>query len=83
MNRHNFDKNGLRDSLIPRAATGEKKEARDADILVLLWEVFKNRANELDHLLDLSLSILASANEFPQKVEMEIALKRALTLVRT
>ena len=40
-----------------RAATARKKGTRDADVLVLLWEVFKTRAGEIDHLLDLSLSI--------------------------
>ena len=66
-----------------RAATARNKGTRDADILVLLWEVFKTRAGEIDHLLDLSLSILASANDFSQKAELEAALKKALSLVRT
>ena len=66
-----------------RAATTRNKGSRDADILVLLWEVFKTRASEIDHLLDLSLSILASANDFSQKAELEAALKKALSLVRT
>ena len=65
------------------AATTRNKGSRDADILVLLWEVFKTRASEIDHLLDLSLSILASANDFSQKAELEAALKKALSLVRT
>jgi hypothetical protein len=66
-----------------RAATARNKGSRDADILVLLWDVFKTRAGEIDHLLDLSLSILASANDFSQKAELEAALKKALSLVRT
>ncbi|HTO60267.1 MAG TPA: hypothetical protein VMM15_03320 [Bradyrhizobium sp.] len=66
-----------------RAATTRGKGSRDADILVLVWEVFKTRASEIDHLLDLSLSILASANDFSQKAELEAALKKALSLVRT
>ena len=66
-----------------RATTARNKGSRDADILVLLWEVFKTRAGEIDHLLDLSLSILASANDFSQKAELEAALKKALSLVRT
>jgi hypothetical protein len=65
------------------AATTRKKGTRDADILVLLWEVFKTRASEIDHLLDLCVSILTSANDFPQKAELEAALKKALSLVRT
>jgi hypothetical protein len=65
------------------AATTRNKGSCDADILVLLWEVFKTRASEIDHLLDLSLSILASVNDFPQKAELEAALKKALSLVRT
>ena len=65
------------------AATTRNKGSRDADILVLLWEVFKTRASEIDHLLDLSLSILASVNDFSQKAELEAALKKALSLVRT
>lgn len=64
-------------------APARKKATRDADILVLLWDVFKVRANEIDHLLDLSLSILARADDFPQKTEVEDALKKAISLVRT
>lgn len=65
------------------AATSGNKGPRDAEILVLLWEAFKNRTGEIDHLLDLSLSIVASADDFPQKAELESALKRALSLVRS
>lgn len=59
-----------------------KKGARDADILLLLWEVFKTRANEIDSLLDLSLSILSTATHFPQKTDLESSLKKALFLIR-
>ena len=64
-------------------APARKKATRDADILVLLWDVFKTRANEIDQLLDLSLSILATADDFPQKTELEAALKKAISLIRT
>jgi len=67
---------------VTRAAFG-KKRTRDADILVLLWEVFKNRANEIDGLLGRALSILATADDFPQKSEVENALKKAISLVRS
>ncbi len=60
-----------------------KKPTRDAEILVLFWEAFRARGNEIDSLLDLSLSILSSASDFPQKEDLEIALKKALSLVRT
>lgn len=80
MKSDNIDRNERQPG---RAATTRNKGSRDADILVLLWEVFKTRASEIDHLLDLSLSILASANDFSQKAELEAALKKALSLVRT
>jgi len=82
MNSHSFETNGLNSDQVKRMAV-EKKGARDADILVLLWDIFKTRANEIDHLLDLSLSILAVADDFPQKTEVESALKKAISLVRT
>ena len=72
----------LRSGVVPHM-TPRKKGARDADILVLLWDVFKTRANEIDNLLDLSLSIVASANDFPQKTELRSALEKALSLIRT
>ena len=68
--------------LFPRMAE-RKRGSRDADILVLLWEVFKTRANEIDKLLDHSISILASSNDFPEKAEIKDALEKALVLVRT
>ena len=77
------DNIGRNEHQLGRATTARNKGSRDADILVLLWEVFKTRAGEIDHLLDLSLSILASANDFSQKAELEAALKKALSLVRT
>jgi len=60
-----------------------KEPTRDAEILVLFWEAFRARGNEIDSLLDLSLSILSSASDFPQKEDLETTLKKALSLVRT
>ena len=62
--------------------TSRKKGARDADILMLLLEVFRIRVDEIDCLLDLSLSILSSTSNFPQKADLEANLKEALSLVR-
>jgi hypothetical protein len=62
--------------------TSRKKGARDADMLMLLLEIFRIRVDEIDSLLDLSLSILASASNFPQKDDLETSLKKALSLVR-
>jgi hypothetical protein len=59
-----------------------KKGARDADILMLLLEVFRIRVDEIDCLLDVSLSILSSTSNFPQKADLEANLKEALSLVR-
>ena len=59
-----------------------KNRARDADILVLLWEAMRARGNEIDSLLDLSLSILASTSDFPQKADLEASLKKAQGLLR-
>ena len=60
-----------------------KNRARDADILVLLWEAMRARGNEIDSLLDLSLSILASTSDFPQKADLETSLKKAQGLLRS
>jgi hypothetical protein len=60
-----------------------KRGTRDADILLLLSEVFRTRENEIDNLLDLSLSILSSAPHFAQKAELEASLTKALSLIRT
>ena len=60
-----------------------KNRARDADILVLLWEAMRARGNEIDSLLDLSLSILASTSDFPQKADVETSLKKAQGLLRS
>jgi hypothetical protein len=59
-----------------------KKGARDADISVLLGEALRTRSNEIDSILDLSLSILASTTDFPQKADLEASVKKALSLVR-
>ena len=80
--KHTIPRNELSNSDTPGIRLAGNG-ARDADILVLLWEVFKTRANEIDQLLGSALSILASANDFPQKTEMENALKKTLVLVRT
>jgi len=82
MNEIKIGGSGLQSERVKRTVAG-KNGARDADILVLLWDVFKTRANEIDQLLDLSLSILSSTIDFSQKAELEDALKRALSLVRT
>jgi len=60
----------------------KKKGARDADVLLLVWDAFKTRANEIDTLLDLSLSLLATASDFPQKAELQSSVKKALVLLR-
>ena len=38
--------------------TLQRKGTRDADILLLLWQSYRASGNELDTLIDLSLSIL-------------------------
>jgi len=63
-------------------ATLQSKGAGDADVLLLLWETFRARGMEVDHLLDLSLSIVSSAPQFEQKTDLEASLKKALILVR-
>jgi hypothetical protein len=63
--------------------TSRKRGTSDADILLLLSEAFRTHENEIDNLLDLSLSILSSAPHFPQKAELEASLTKALFLVRT
>jgi hypothetical protein len=40
------------------------------------------RGNEIDS-LDLSLSILASTSDFPQKTDVETSLKKAQSLLRS
>jgi len=81
--KYKIPRNGSRNVNVLEVGMAGKKGGRDADILVLLWEVFKTRACEIDQLLELSRSILASTNDFPQKTEVENALKKALILVRT
>lgn len=75
-------KDGLSQSQTSDAAR-RKKGARDADILLLLWETFRTRGTEIDHLLDLSLSIVATTPHFEQKADLEVSLKKALSLVRS
>lgn len=55
---------------------------RDADVLLLLWDGIKARENEVDHLLDLSLCVLSSAPEFPERIDIERMLRKALSLIR-
>ena len=64
------------------ASGSTKMGARDFDILILVWEVLKTRTNEIDSLLDLSLSMLSATPDFPEKADLESGLKKALTLVR-
>lgn len=64
-------------------AAAQMAGARDADILLLMWESFRTRGTEIDHLLDLSLSIVASTSHFEQKADLEASLKKALNLVRS
>jgi hypothetical protein len=59
-----------------------KKGARDADILLVVWEIFRTRVGEIDNLLDLSLSIVSTAPDFPQKNDLETSLKKALFSIR-
>ena len=49
---------------------------------IFLWEAMRARGNEIDSLLDLSLSILASTSDFPQKADLEASLKKAQGLLR-
>jgi hypothetical protein len=67
----------------PPDKAARKNRARDADILVLLWEAMRARGNEIDSLLDLSLSILASTSDFPQRADVEASLKKAQGLLRS
>ncbi len=60
----------------------QNKTGGDADILLLMWESFRTRGMEIDHLLDLSLSIVSSAPHFDEKADLEASLKKALDLVR-
>jgi len=55
---------------------------RDADILLLLWSGISARRNEADHLIDLSLCVLSSAPDFPERDELERTLRKALSLLR-
>jgi hypothetical protein len=59
-----------------------KKTTSDADILLLLRDIFKTRGNEIDHLLDLSLCMLSAATHFPQKTDLEATLEKARSLLR-
>ena len=59
-----------------------ERASRDADILALMWKAFRVHGKEIDSLLDLSLCILASTSNFPEKANLEVSLKRALYLSR-
>jgi hypothetical protein len=59
------------------------KGPRHADIIVLLLEAFRIRVDEIDSLLDLSISILSSTPNFPQKDDLETSLKKAISIVRS
>jgi hypothetical protein len=61
----------------------QKKRGRDADLLILLSSILKARENEIGRLLDLALSALSSASNFPERADLERALQKARSLVRT
>jgi len=61
----------------------QKKRSRDADLLVLLWDLVRTRENEIDHLLDLAVCMLLAAPNFPEKTELDRTLQKARSLLRT
>ena len=60
----------------------QKKRSRDADLLILLWDLIRTRENEIDHLLDLALCMLLAAPHFPEKTELDRTLQKARSLLR-
>ena len=80
-----MEKLAAKSELSPGQKSGahSQRGARDADILLLLWETFRTRGTEIDHLLDLSLSVVATAPHFDQKADLEASLKKALDIVRS
>lgn len=60
----------------------QSKRGRDADLLLLLSNILKARENEIGRLLDLALSTLSPASDFPERSELERTLQQARSLVR-
>ena len=60
----------------------QKKRSRDADLLILLWDLIRTRENEIDHLLDLAVCMLSAAPNFSEKTELDRTLQRARSLLR-
>ena len=59
-----------------------KKRSRDADLLILLWDLIRSRENEIDHLLDLAVCMVSNAPSFPEKADLDRTLQKARSLLR-
>jgi len=62
--------------------TSPKTSARDADILVLLWDLLRTRDSEIGHLVDLALCMLSSAPSFSNKADLQRSLEKVSSLLR-
>ena len=60
----------------------QKKRSRDADLLILLWDLIRTRENEIDHLLDMAVCMLLAAPSFPEKTELDRTIQKARSLLR-
>ena len=58
------------------------RQLSDAEILLLFWEAFEIRANEMKHLLDRASCILASTSDFPEKADLDKTIKEVLSSLR-
>lgn len=61
---------------------GRHRQLSDAEVLLLCWEAFGFRANEMRHLLDRALCMLASTSDFPEKADLNTTIKEVLSLLR-
>ena len=61
---------------------GRYRQLSDAEILLLFWEAFGIRANEMKHLLDRASCILASTSDFPEKADLNKTIKEVLSSLR-
>jgi hypothetical protein len=58
------------------------RQLSDAEVLLLFWEAFGVRANEMKQLLDRALCLLASTSDFPEKAELEATIEQVLSSLR-
>ena len=61
---------------------GRHRQLGDAEVLLLCWEAFGIRANEMKHLLDRALCILASTSDFPEKADLNTTIKEVVSSLR-